>query len=147
MTECHAHISLITLGVDDLVRSARFYETLGFVRKARGSGEEVAFFAAGGVVLALFGWDHLAADAMVQSAPRPTGFRGSALAWNCATPGEVDQVLIRAAKAGGHVLKTARKVFWGGYSGYFADPDGHAWEVAHNPHFALASDGRLTLPD
>jgi len=142
-----ARITLVTLGVEDLARSIRFYEQLGFVRKARASGEEVAFFDAGGVVLSLFSWDLLAHDAELPAAPRPEAFRGSAVAWNCASETEVDTTIEKAVRAGARLLKPAEKVFWGGYSGYFADPDDHAWEVAHNPFFPLTADGRLALPD
>ncbi len=143
----HAHVSLITLGVADIARSARFYEALGFSRKARGSGDDVAFFEAGGVVLALYGWDALADDAKLARTAPAFGYRGAALAWNCPDEGSVEGVIAAAAKAGGTRVKPATRAFWGGYSGYFADPDGHLWEVAHNPHFELAADGRLTLPE
>jgi uncharacterized protein len=133
-------------GSGALARSIEFYERLGFVRKARGS-EGVAFFDAGGIVLALWSWVLLAEDANLACRPRPEAFRGSALAWNCSSPSAVDATLAAAAQAGGRLLKVADKVFWGGYSGYFADPEGHVWEVAHNPGFPLSEDGRLTLPD
>jgi len=142
-----AWLTLVTLGVDDLARSIRFYEALGFVRKARSGSEGIAFFAAGGIVLALYPWDRLAEDAQVPMTPRPSAFRGMTLAWNCSSPAIVDEMLEKALGAGGRPLKAAQNVFWGGYSGYFADPDGHVWEVAHNPFFPLAGDGRLVLPD
>jgi len=147
MSVNNARITLVTLGVEDLPRSIRFYEQLGFARKARASGEAVAFFDAGGVVLSLFSWDSLAHDAQLPAMPRPQAFRGSAVAWNCASEAEVDSTLDSAVRAGARLLKPAQKVFWGGYSGYFADPDDHAWEVAHNPFFPLTADGRLALPD
>ena len=147
MNPAAACLSLVTLGVSNLARSIRFYEDLGFVRKARSTGDRVAFFDAGGVVLSLYPWNELAGDAAIAVNPRPVAFRGSALAWNCASPEEVDEAMARAVKAGAHRLKTPGKVFWGGYSDYFADPDDHPWEVAHNPFFPLTQDGRLILPD
>jgi uncharacterized protein len=136
-------ISLITLGVADVARARRFYETLGFV--ASGASQDgVAFFPAGGVVLALFGRKDLAHDASLADS-RP-GFSGIALAHNVGTEAEVEAVLNEAAAAGGRIIKPAQRVFWGGYSGYFADPDGHLWEVAHNPGFPLDAEGRLQLP-
>ena len=142
-----ARLSLVTLGVSDLARSVRFYGDLGFVRKARATGEGVAFFDAGGVVLSLYPWNALADDAVIAPEPRPKAFRGSALAWNCASPEEVDDAMARAMKAGARLLKKPANVFWGGYSGYFADPDEHPWEIAHNPFFPLTQDGRLILPE
>jgi catechol 2,3-dioxygenase-like lactoylglutathione lyase family enzyme len=147
MSADRACLTIVTLGVDDLARGIRFYETLGFVRRARGSGNGIAFFAAGGTALALYPWDLLAEDASVPAGPRPSAFRGTALAWNCPSPALVDQMLAKALSAGGNLLKPAQQVFWGGYSGYFADPDGHVWEVAHNPFFPQLDDGRLALPD
>ena len=143
----HAHVSLITLGVSDLRRAARFYETLGFGRKMKAAGDDVAFFDAGGIALSLFEADKLAEDAALASESALPVFRGLSLAWNCEMPADVDAVLAAAASAGGHVTKPAQKAFWGGYHGYFADPDGHLWEVAHNPQFPLSPDGRPTLPD
>jgi predicted lactoylglutathione lyase len=141
-----AKVTLITLGISDLARSVRFYEALGFARKVRATGDEVAFFEAGGVVLALWWRDKLADDARLSAAALPD-FRGISLAWNCASAEEVDAVITVAAAAGGRVLKPAHTTDWGGYSGYFADPDGHAWEVAHNPGFPFGPDGRLMLPE
>ena len=124
-------------------RARRFYEALGF--KASGASQEaVTFFEAGGVVLGLFGRADLAHDACVpDSTP---GFSGVSLAHNCRSEAEVDAVLGEAVAAGAKLLKPAQKVFWGGYSGYFADPDGHLWEVAYNPFFPLDADGSLQLP-
>ncbi|MET0445843.1 MAG: VOC family protein [Pseudorhodoplanes sp.] len=140
-------MSLITLGVTDLRRTARFYETLGFVRKMKAAGEDVAFFEAGGVVLSLFENEKLADDAALIPEAELPAFRGIALAWNCESEGDVDEVLAAAVAAGAKLLKSARKAFWGGYHGYFADPDGHVWEVANNPHFPLSPDGKPSLPD
>ncbi len=137
-------ISLITLGVADVAASAAFYERLGWRRSAASSGE-IAFFAAGGVVLALFERDALAHDARAGRDGR--GFRGVAVAHNVRERDEVDIRLAEAESAGGRILKAGEAADWGGYSGYFADPDGHLWEVAWNPHFPLDVDGRIALPD
>jgi catechol 2,3-dioxygenase-like lactoylglutathione lyase family enzyme len=142
-----ARLSVVTLGVSDFARSVAFYEALGFVRKFRATGDEIAFFDGGGVVLALFRWDALAADAEQPAEPRPRAFRGATLAWNCATPGEVDAVFARAIAAGAKPLRRPGKTAYGGYCGYFADPDGHAWEAVMAPGFAFTDDGRLILPD
>ena len=137
-------VSLVTLGVADVAMARRFYEQLGWTASAR-STEDVAFFQAGGSVVALWGRAKLAADAGVGEAG--SGFRGIALAWNGRSRAEVDDVLARAVAAGARLAKPARDTGWGGYSGYFADPDGHLWEVAWNPGFPLDAEGRLHLPD
>ena len=147
MTKPHAHISLITLGVSDIPRSARFYEALGFVRKVEAAGDDIAFLEAGGVVLACWGADQLAQDAGVNPGTDVSGFRGVTLAWNCPSEAEVDTVIAMAVEAGGTCLKPAQKAFFGGYHGFFADPDAHVWEVAHNPHFPLSPEGRPQLPE
>ena len=136
-------ITLITLGVADVARSRRFYETLGFVTSSA-SQESVAFLSAGGVVLALWNRKSLADDAGVEDTV--PGFAGMALAHNARSETEVDKVLDEARAAGGRLVKKAHKVFWGGYSGYFADPDGHLWEVAYNPYWPLNAEGRVQLP-
>jgi catechol 2,3-dioxygenase-like lactoylglutathione lyase family enzyme len=137
-------ISLITLGVADLARSRRFYlDGLGW-RASSAGNEHVVFIDAGGVILGLYGRAALAEDMGV--APEGRGFAGFSLAHNVRTREEVDRVLARAQAAGARVLKPAQEAFWGGYSGYFADPDGHPWEVAHNPHFPLDAAGRVQLP-
>jgi hypothetical protein len=135
-------LSLITLGVADVARARAFYEALGF-RASVASQEGVAFFEAGGVVLALLGRAALAEDAGIDDS-RP-GFSGVALAHNVRREHEVEKALREAVAAGGQLVKPAQSASWGGYSGYFADPDGHLWEVAHNPGFELHSDGRLRL--
>ena len=145
MSEPAARISLVTLGVSELARSIAFYEALGFSRQAR-KAQGVAFFDAGGVVLSLWSNEELAKDAAIAAA-EPGRFRGVALAWNCASEREVDAAMARAAAAGAAILRQTGKVFWGGYTGYFADPDGHLWEVAHNPGFPLSGEGRLVLPE
>ena len=137
-------ITLVTLGVRDVAASTAFYEKLGLVRSSA-SNADVTFFDAGGVALGLFGHDHLAEDAHVASGPA-AAFRGVSLAWNTASEAEADAVMAQAAAAGGIVRKKLEKVFWGGYSGYFADPDGHLWEIAYNPFFPLDAEGRIQLP-
>lgn len=140
----HLRLSLVTLGVADLPRAVAFYETIGLERGAR-QYEGVAFFAAGGTVLSLFPRANLAADAGV--ADGPSGFSGVTLACNLSSEAEVDALLVRAVESGGRLVKPGQKVFWGGYSGYFADPDGHLWEVAFNPFIAFDAAGNLTLPE
>lgn len=140
-------LTAITLGVREVGASAAFYAALGFERRVRATGDEVAFFDAGGVVLALYGWDRLADDANSVPAPRPTAFRGMTLAWNRASNAEVDDALALAVGAGATLLRPARETDWGGYAGYFCDPDGHPWEVVHAPMFTLDGAGRLQLPD
>lgn len=136
-------LSFVTLGVTDMPRARAFYERLGFKASAA-SQEGVTFFDAGGVVLALFGRSELAEDATVDDSV--SGFSGVALAHNVASEAAADAVIAEAVAAGGRLVKAARKVFWGGYSGYFSDPDGHLWEVAYNPFFPLDAAGRVTLP-
>ncbi len=136
-------ISLITLGVADVVRARAFYERLGW-QAAASSQESIAFFQLNGLALALFGRDALAEDA--HAGPAMTGFSGVTIAHNLGSEAEVDAALAEAVAAGALLLKPAQKVFWGGYSGYFADPDGHAWEVAFNPFFPLDAAGNLVLP-
>lgn len=136
-------LTLVTVGVSDVARSRLFYERLGF-KASNASQDSVAFFSAGGVAFAVWGRASLAEDAHVpDSAP---GFSGVSLAHNARSEAEVDAVLAEAVAAGATLLKPAQKVFWGGYSGYFADPDGHLWEVAYNPFFPLDAEGRLQLP-
>ena len=136
-------ISLITLGVRDVARARAFYEALGFVASSA-SNESVAFFPARGAALGLFGWGSLAEDAGVE--PAGEGFRGVTVAHNVRDKAEVAAVLAAAEAAGGRIVKPAQDVFWGGHNGYFADPDGHLWEIAWNPFFPIAPDGSLQLP-
>lgn len=144
----HAHISLITLGVADVPRAARFYEALGFVRKVRAAPEsKVAFFDAGTLALSLYAISGLARDAGFPPDTKPSRFRGASLAWNCESEAEVDAVMALAMRAGATELMPAKAAEWGGYHGHFADPDDHIWEVAHNPQFPLTAEGRGTLPD
>ncbi len=136
-------LSLVTLGVADLATSRDFYARLGFAESPSGN-ESVAFFQAGGVVLALYGAEALAEDATVPFTP--AGFRAITLAHNVRAKELVAQVLAEAEQAGARIVKPAQDVFWGGHSGYFADPDGHLWEVAFNPFFPLDEAGQVQLP-
>jgi len=145
MSEPDAVLTLVTLGVRDLKRSIAFYEAIGCKRKAS-STEGVGFFAAGLVTLAVYPLDAMAKDAG-EAGDIAKGFRGVELAWNCRSEKDVDAAIERARQAGATVLKPPQKVFWGGYSAHFADPDGHLWEVAYNPVFPLSSDGRMQIPD
>lgn len=139
-------VSLITLGVEDLERAQRFYEAMGWKRAKASVAGEVAFYQVGGLGLALWSYRSLAHDAGV--APSGEGFRRSALAYNVRSKEEVDQVLAEAVAAGAVVTKRGcDSPHFTGRTGYFADPDGHLWEVAWNPSFPLAEDGSLTLPD
>jgi catechol 2,3-dioxygenase-like lactoylglutathione lyase family enzyme len=122
-------ISMVTLAVRDVAAAAKFYTTLGFPRKP--SPPDIAFFTLNGSWLSLYARSALAEDATVAS--DGTGFEGFSLAHNVDSPAEVDAVMQQALAAGATLVKTPQKVFWGGYSGYFKDPDGHLWEVAHNP--------------
>ena len=147
MTTPSPKLTAVTLGVRDVPASARFYEALGFKRKFRATGDEIAFFEAGGVVLALWDWDKLAEDSVVSSQPRPQTFRGATFAWNCATPAEVDAAFAKAMAAGARPAAPPEKTEYGGYRGYFSDPDGHVWEVVQAPGFTFTEDGRLILPE
>ena len=137
-------VSIITLGVADLKRSREFYERLGW-RRSMAKAEGVIFFQAGGMALALFPRHELAKDANV--APDGHGFNGISLAYNTRSRAEVDSVLKDAAAAGGRLVKPAQEAFWGGYSGYFSDPDAFLWEAAWNPSFPIAEDGSIRIPD
>ena len=135
-------VSLITLGVGDLARARAFYEALGWKTNAK-PGDDVVFFQAGGLVLALWDRGQLAHDSGV---PDAEGFGGVTLAHNVGSPAEVDSVIEEARQAGGTIAREPAETFWGGYSGIFVDPDGHPWEVAHNPHWTLEPDGSVRLP-
>ena len=137
-------LSLITLGVSDVSRAQAFYEALGW-RLGGGVDDEtdhVAFFQAGGLILALWDRGKLARDSGVEDAG---GWGGVTLAHNVRSPGEVDDVLAEARDAGAVIARVGAATFWGGYSGVFIDPDGHPWEVAHNPSWTVHEDGRTTL--
>ncbi len=135
-------VTLITLGVEDMSQARAFYEALGWVPTQ--AMEEVVFYQMHGAVLGLFGKAALAADQGRPGAKLGTG--AMTLAQNFTTEAEVDAAWGAAVEAGAAALKKPEKVFWGGYSGYYADPDGHVWEVAMNPFWPLADDGSLTLP-
>lgn len=137
-------ISLITLGVEDVARSTAFYERLGW-KKASVSQDSVTFIQLKGLVLALFSRSDLAADAQVQN--KPSGFSGVTLAHNVSSETGVDAVFKFALSCGAVSVKPPEKVFWGGYSGYFADPDGHLWEIAYNPFFPQDAHGHIVLPE
>ena len=144
----HAHVSLITLGVSDVARAARFYEALGFTRKMKAAPDtEVAFFDAGPIALSLYAVSGLARDAGYAPDTAASGFRAASLAWNCGSEAEVDAVMALARQAGAAELVGAKKASWGGYHGHFADLDGNIWEVAYNPHFPLSAEGQVSLPD
>lgn len=140
-------LTVITLGVSNMRASIAFYEALGFIRKFRVTGEAVAFFDTGGPVLGLFPWNQLAQDVTLPETPRPQAFRGMTLAWNCRTTEEVDAVIDFAISKGASLLKPAHTTDYGGYSGYFADPDNHPWEVVVAPGIEVGDDRRVHLPD
>lgn len=137
-------VTLVTLGVKDLSSARRFYARLGWQEHGE-SQRDIAFFQMQGAALALFGQENLAADQGRVGAVLGTG--AMTLAQNFATEAEVDAAFATAMAAGATALKTPEKVFWGGYSGYWADPDGHVWEMAMNPFWPLNADGTLTLPE
>jgi predicted lactoylglutathione lyase len=134
-------LSLVTLGVHDLARARAFYEALGWSGQSPPGGE-VVFFQAGGMIVALWGRDELAADSTVEDGG---GWGGVTVAHNVASAAEVDAVLEEAAAAGGTIGRAGAPTSWGGYSGIFIDPEGHPWEVAHNPYWTLAEDGSIYL--
>jgi uncharacterized protein len=135
-------LSLVTLGVSDLGRSRRFYED-GLGWKRGNENESVAFYQLPGSILALWSRASLAEDAGISEGG--TGFGGMTLAYNARSRADVDAVLAEAEAAGARMLKPAAETFWGGYSGYFADPDGHIWEVAHNPFWSVDAEGKVSL--
>jgi uncharacterized protein len=134
-------VSLVTLGVRDLGRARAFYEALGWKTRAE-PGDDVVFFQSGCMVLALWGRDELAADSGVEDSG---GWGGVTLAHNVGSSGEVDDVMREAEAAGAAITRSAGPTPWGGYSGAFADPEGHAWEIAFNPHWTLEEDGSIRL--
>jgi predicted lactoylglutathione lyase len=138
-------ITLITLGVADLARSDAFFRSVGFERSSASVDGEVSFFRAGGVVLGLFGRDDLAADASVPA--DGSGFRAFSVAMNFGSRAEVDEAFDRWVAAGAEPTAPPRPTDWGGYTSYVADPEGHLWEIAHNPGWPLSDDGRIELPD
>ena len=141
-------VTLLTLGVRNLARARKFYEEgLGWTRGSGVEGEVAFYPLAGGVLLGLFGLQSLAEDAKLALPDLQPGktFGGITIAYNVGSPAEVDATLKEAVAAGGTLLKAGEQVFWGGYAGYFADPDGHPWEVAHNPFWTLREDGTVSL--
>jgi catechol 2,3-dioxygenase-like lactoylglutathione lyase family enzyme len=136
-------LSVITLGVADLARARRFYEALGW-RTGAGPDDDVVFFQTGGSVLALWDRGRLAEDSGVDDDP---GWGGVTFAHNVRSPEEVDRVIAEAEAAGAEIPRHGAETFWGGYSGVFVDPDGHPWEVAHNPRWEIAEDGSVILPE
>ena len=139
-------LSMITLGVADLAASVRFYEdVVGWRRYKSGDDEEgIAFFQIGGMVFSLYPLDKLAEDVRVNA--EGGGFRGCGLSYNARSEAEVDEIFAALAEKGARIVKAPEKVFWGGYSGYFADPDGHLFEVAYNPSWEIGQDGSVVLP-
>jgi hypothetical protein len=133
-------LSLVTLGVSDLGRAKAFYEALGWAGQQ--PSDDVVFFEAGGMVVALWGREQLAEDSTVEDTG---GWGGVTLAHNVGSPEEVDAVLAEAERAGATIGRPGAPTFWGGYSGVFLDPDGHPWEVAHNPFWTLRDDGSVSL--
>ena len=134
-------VSLVTLGVADVARARAFYEALGWTTGAKPE-DDVVFFQAGGMIVALWSREQLAEDSAVSDGG---GWGGVTLAHNVRSPAEVDAVLSEAEAAGATVARAGAETFWGGYSGVFVDPDGHPWEVAHNPGWTLAGDGSIGL--
>jgi predicted lactoylglutathione lyase len=134
-------VSLITLGVRDLARARGFYERLGW-KTGAAPDDDVVFFQTGGSVVALWGRAQLAEDSGVDDGG---GWGGVALAYNVRSPAEVDAVIDEARAAGATIPREGAETFWGGYSGMFVDPEGHPWEVAHNPHWTLHDDGSVSL--
>ncbi|HSJ16939.1 MAG TPA: VOC family protein [Solirubrobacterales bacterium] len=135
-------VSLITLGVGDLERARAFYEALGW-RTGAEPGDDVVFFQAGGMVVALWDRAQLAEDSTVED---PGGWGGMTLAYNVRSPADVDAVIDEARAAGATIGREPAETFWGGYSAVFVDPDGHPWEVAHNPRWTVGDDGSVSLP-
>jgi catechol 2,3-dioxygenase-like lactoylglutathione lyase family enzyme len=134
-------LSLVTLGVRDLERARRFYEALGWTSGAA-PADDVVFFQTGCMIVALWGRGQLAEDTVVEDTG---GWGGVTLAYNARSPAEVDAVLAEAEAAGATIARPGAETFWGGYSGVFVDPEGHPWEVAHNPHWTLREDGAVSL--
>ena len=133
--------SLVTLGVADLGRARRFYEALGWKTDSE-QDADVVFFQAGGSVFGLWGRADLAEDSGVEDSG---GWGGITLAYNARSPADADAVIAEARAAGARVTREPAATFWGGYSGVFVDPDGHAWEVAHNPYWTIGEDGSVTI--
>jgi uncharacterized protein len=142
MARVEQRLSLVTLGVEDVQRARTFYEALGWATRAD-PDDNVVFFQAGGMVVALWDRARLAEDSGVEDRG---GWGGVTLAHNVGSPAEVDEVIAEAEAAGARIARRGAETFWGGYSGVFLDPDSHPWEVAHNPRWTLGADGSVTLP-
>lgn len=138
-----ARLNIVTLGVDDVARSRAFYEALGW-QVAGAVGEEICWFRTSDSYVGLWGRENLARDAGLRSEPTAE-FGGITLAINVENEEAVSAALEAAVSAGGRILKPGTRMDWGGFSGYFADPDGHPWEVAYNPTFPIGEDGRITI--
>jgi hypothetical protein len=134
-------LSLVTLGVADVARARDFYEALGW-KTGAAPADDVVFFQAGGMIVALWARDQLAEDSGVEDSG---GWGGITLAYNTRSPEEVDAVIAEAEQAGARIPRHGAETFWGGYSGVFVDPDGHAWEVAHNPGWTIDEEGSVRL--
>ena len=143
-TDVPAFFSIVTLGVADLERSARFYGDLGWERRGDVSAG-ITWFKTSGTWLGLFGYDALADDAGVAAAPELPAYRGITLALNLPSETEVDLAFVRVREVGARIVKPASRTEWGGYSGYFADPDGHLWELCYNPGFPIDEHGRIEI--
>lgn len=141
-----AVVSLVTLGVRDVARSTDFYTSLGFELSSASQPGDVSFFRTAGGLLGLYGAEDLRNDATAGTAAPPGAFRGVTLAINVATTEAVDAALASAEQAGARIVKAAQATDWGGYHGYFADPDDHLWEIAYNPFWQIGEDGRPHLP-
>ncbi|MGZ4495474.1 MAG: VOC family protein [Nocardioides sp.] len=141
------NFSIVTLGVTDLERSARFYRDLGW-DQMRDLSAGITWFRTSGTWLGLYGWDDLAEDAALAAPARDDlpAYRGSTLALNLPTEADVDNAFARALEVGARLVKPATRTEWGGYSGYVADPDGHLWEFCYNPGFPVDADGRIDIP-
>jgi uncharacterized protein len=139
------HVSIVTLGVADVAASTSFYEALG-LRRSSASNDAITFMRCGTIVLSLYNRSALAADAAVVDVGR-SGFGGATMAMNLSTADEVDDVFAQWVSAGATALKSPQTVFWGGYSSYVADPDGHVWELAYNPYTTVGAEGRLDLSE
>ena len=137
-------MTLITLGVPDLERARTFYEALGWKTRGRAPDDDVVFFQAGGIIVALWDRAQLAEDSAVTDGG---GWGGVTLAYNTRSPRRSTTVIEEARAAGATIGREPGETFWGGYSGVFIDPDGHPWEVAHNPNWTIDADGSVTLPD
>ena len=138
-------LTIVTLGVSDMARAKNFYlDGLGWT-EAEQPSPEVCFIQMAGMILGLYGWDALAEDMSIDPAHDLPQFRGCSFAYNTVTKEETDEVLALAVESGATLVKPAEEVFWGGYSGYFADPDGHLWEVAYNPYTLPQPDGSFDM--